>query len=154
MSPNANLFLINPNGILFGAGAQLSLQGSFIASTASSYVFANGSQFSTINPQLAPLLAVNVPDGLQFGLNSASLNVQNNINLQAGLGKTLALVGGEVNLGDNVTSLSASTTLYAPAGRIEVGSVSSGSLVKLDQIDKGFSLEYSGAHASGKGFQP
>lgn len=108
----ANLFLINPQGIIFGADSKLDVKGSFIASTAESLNFSDGSFFSAVQPKSIPLLQVNVPIGLQYGANPAPIQVQQ-ANLQVKPGKTLGLIGGNVSL-DNAT-------LTAPGGRVQLG---------------------------------
>jgi filamentous hemagglutinin family protein len=73
----ANLFFINPAGIVFGPNARLNIGGSFLASSAESVIFNDGSFYSARNPNAPPLLAVNVPIGLQFnGGNNGSIVVR------------------------------------------------------------------------------
>ena len=79
-----NLYLVNPNGITFGANAKLDIAGSFSASTANSIKFSDGSEFSATNPQAPPLLNVNVPLGLQYGNSNAGATIVNQGNLSTG----------------------------------------------------------------------
>ncbi len=111
----ANLFLLNPNGLIFGPNARLDIGGSFFGTTADRLVFENGLEFSATSPEAQPLLAVNVPVGLQLGADPAPVQVQAPI-LAVAPGRTLALVGGHLNLDGAILS--------APGGRIELGGLS------------------------------
>ncbi len=143
----ANLFLINPSGIIFGNNASLDIGGSFLATTASSINFADGTKFSATEPQTTPLLTINVPTGLQFGATSAPIRNQSQasvngatnffgqpVGLQVSTGNTIALIGGDVTLVDG--------NLTADSGRIELGSVAPNSFVNLDLTDQGWVLGY------------
>jgi filamentous hemagglutinin family protein len=147
----ANLFFLNPNGIIFGQNATLNLGGSFFASTASSLVFADGTVFSASpDTSTPPLLTISVPIGLQFGTNPGRMVVQGNgqgtrstsklIDTNFGLrvqqDQTLALVGGDIAL--------EGATLKTAGGRIELGSVAGPGLVTLTGINKGWTLGYQG----------
>jgi len=132
----ANLFLINPQGIVFGANAKLDIGGSFLASTANSIQFPDGREFSATNSSTPPLLSINVPIGLQFGSNPASIENQSTGGLQVNSGQTLALVGGELRFPGGY--------LTAPQGRIELGSVGENSFVQITPTMNGFTLGYEG----------
>src|SRR5919199_6760592 len=119
-----NLFLINPNGIIFGSNAKLNINGSFMGSTANSVLFSDGTQFSTTDTQTQPILTVNVPIGLQFGNNPAAVKVQGS-NLEVKPNQNLVLVGGEVSLDQ--------AKLTAPGGRIELGGLSTAGQVGLNE---------------------
>ncbi|MBD0363727.1 MAG: filamentous hemagglutinin N-terminal domain-containing protein, partial [Coleofasciculus sp. C3-bin4] len=128
----ANLFLLNPNGIIFGPNASLNIGGSFLASTASSLNFVDGTQFSATAPQTTPLLTISVPMGLQFeGTTGSILNQSQATNsrgeivgLQVQPGKALALLGGDVRSDGGI--------LQAPGGRVELGGVAGAGTIGLN----------------------
>ncbi len=120
---NAKLFLINPNGIVFGSNAKLDMGGSFVASTASAIKFADGLLFSATKPSDSPLLSIDIPIGLQYRGNEASIQVQGS-SLSVPNGETLALVGGTLNLEN--------TSLRIPGGRVELGGLAGQGTVGLN----------------------
>ncbi|MEO1184696.1 MAG: filamentous hemagglutinin N-terminal domain-containing protein, partial [Cyanobacteria bacterium J06636_27] len=120
---NANLFLINPAGIVFGENARLDIGGSFLGSTAESILFEDGFNYSAIDSQQTPLLTVSVPLGLQMGSNPGDITVRGNghtlsaidssfalesrdtsSGLRVNSGNTLALIGGNLNLDGSIVS--------------------------------------------------
>ncbi|MBD1853278.1 filamentous hemagglutinin N-terminal domain-containing protein [Leptolyngbya sp. ST-U4] len=147
----ANLFLLNPSGILFGPNASLNIGGSFIATTANSINFADNFQYSATNPQTTSLLTVSVPVGLQMGTNPGRIEVQGNgynlsgstqsvtpvirgnasSRLQVPTRQTLTLLGGDINIQGGM--------LTAEQGRIELGSARDG----IVNLGAGFALSYS-----------
>ena len=67
---NANLFLINPQGIVFGSGASLDIQGSFLATTGDAIKLGDTGLFSATQPATSNLLTVN-PSAILFNTINA-----------------------------------------------------------------------------------
>jgi filamentous hemagglutinin family protein len=149
---SANLFLLNPSGILFGQNASLNIGGSFVGTTANSIKFSDGVEFSAVNITEKPLLTMNTPIGLQMGQNPRAITVKGSghnliakhatfspyVNLgsanslQVKPSKTLALIGGDIQLDGAI--------LQAPAGRIELASLGEGDINLIPTLN-GFKLD-------------
>ncbi|MGP1373585.1 MAG: two-partner secretion domain-containing protein [Almyronema sp.] len=106
----ANLFLLNPNGFLFGPNAQLDLRGSFTASTANRFTFADGSVWGMTSTPPSQLLSLSVPVGVQAG-DRPQGNVTNQAQLRLAAGQRLTLFGSTVTQ---------TGTLTAPAGTLQI----------------------------------
>ncbi|MBW4450711.1 MAG: filamentous hemagglutinin N-terminal domain-containing protein [Spirirestis rafaelensis WJT71-NPBG6] len=142
----ANLFLINPSGIVFGQNASLNVGGSFVASTANAIQFGNLGFFSATNPNNPALLTIN-PSALFFN-QIAAAPIQNNSAAPAGLdqsgfnafglrvpdGQSLLLVGGDISMDGG--------RLNAFGGRVELGGLAAAGTVGLNVDDSNLSLSF------------
>ena len=114
--PGANLYLLNPAGMLFGENARLDVNGSVHISTADALRLSDGGRFDARNPAHSVLTVAPVA---AFGFLSASpapIAVNGGF-LRVPEGQTLSLIGGDISLHN--------ATLYASAGRINLASVGS-----------------------------
>ncbi|NEQ51853.1 MAG: filamentous hemagglutinin N-terminal domain-containing protein [Leptolyngbya sp. SIO3F4] len=126
VSNNANFWLINPAGILFGPDARLNLQGDFTAATADAVGFDQG--WFTHGADYQAL--VGSPRSLAFV--SAPAPLINLGDLQVSPGQHLRLLGGSVINGGN---------LSAPEGTITIAAVTNTNLVTLSQSGQILSLD-------------
>ena len=105
VSGNANLILINPNGIYFGPNAKLDMGGSFTATTADGVMLGDNTFFSATDISNSSLLSIQ-PGAL---FNNALRNHQAEINQEGNLaveaGQSLTLQGDQVSLSGSLTAL-------------------------------------------------
>lgn len=125
----ANLFLINPAGIIFGQNATLNVPSSFTATTANGIGFAGG-WFNAIGRNNYQEL-IGTPNRFAFTMTQPG-SIVNNGNLVVGEGKNLSLIGGNILATNSIT---------APGGNITLLAVPGENIVRLSQKGMILSLE-------------
>jgi filamentous hemagglutinin family protein len=126
---NANLYLINPAGIVFGKDASLNIPAAFTATTANGIGFGNGNWFNAIGSNNYASLTANPTS---FGFSGLSGSIVNAGNLSVNPGQSIALVGGTVvNTG----------TIAAPGGDITIAAIPGEKMVRIGQAGTVLSLD-------------
>jgi filamentous hemagglutinin family protein len=135
----ANFFLVNPKGIIFGKNASLDVGSSFIATTANSIQFEDGTEFAANNSTTEAAITIDRSIGLNFGSNNGAIAINGNGNqiasesplqpikfdqkpegLSISLGKILALIGNGIDFNGGVVT--------TEGGEIYLASVASGTV--------------------------
>lgn len=149
-APNFNLFLLNPNGIIFGPNASLNLNGSFVATTANALQFSDQGFFSASEQNDPSLLTVN-PSAFLFN-QVAAKPIENKsvtplgpsplfsspafpaFGLQVPDSQSLLFVGGDIRIN--------SGGLNAFSGRVELGGLAEPGTVGLEIDGSQMSLSF------------
>jgi filamentous hemagglutinin family protein len=144
----ANLFLLNPAGVLFGPNATLQVRGSFHVSTADALRFADGTTFHA-HPSLdaMPDSILRVAPPAAFGFlgnptafaftndNPASITIDRSV-LVVPSRQTFSVIGGDITVdgGD----------LRAPSGRLNMASVAAPGSVTISGTEPPSALQVDG----------
>jgi filamentous hemagglutinin family protein len=131
---DANLYLLNPNGIVFGENASLDVKGSFHASTADYLRLGNTGKFSASQPQES-VLTVAAPEAFGFLTAPSSIRIEGSMMIVPEE-NTLSIIGGDLFISDSI--------LFAKSGKINLASVaSSGEVIptssdlRIESLDLG-----------------
>jgi filamentous hemagglutinin family protein len=135
---NSSLFLINPNGIIFGKDSRLDVGGSFVATTANAVQFPNSEFFSASIPTVPSSLLTVDPSALLYNAivaqSPAIINRSTN-GLQVRNGRSLFLLGGDV-------SLESGATLAFGGGAVELGGLAGVGKIGLESSGNALRLNF------------
>jgi filamentous hemagglutinin family protein len=135
----ANLYLLNPSGVMFGPNASLDVSGSFHVSTADFLRFADGATFFA-NLSQDSVLTVASPAAFGFlGPMPAPIAIQSSA-LHIPPGHTVSVVGGDLTLiGQGPLQVGVTVnrppTLGAPGGRVQLVSVAAPGEVVFNPLE-------------------
>lgn len=133
----ANLFFLNPHGVIFGSHAQVDVKGSFLVTSAHYIELSDGHRFDTADPGANdPLLTSATPSAFGFlgptvapiSFNGCALSVPDQ--------KSFSVVGGDIQIVNG--------QLEAAGGRINVISLGSAGKVSLAVDDLNTVVDTSG----------
>jgi len=133
--PNADMYFLNPAGVMFGPNARLDMPASLYISTADYLKLEDGGRFDVAQPENS-LLTVAPPSAFGFldapigkiDVNGSWLWMSKDNNWT--LGNTLAIVGGDINIKDEALPINGnvfkkSSSLVSVDGQIHLISVAS-----------------------------
>jgi filamentous hemagglutinin family protein len=130
---NANLFLMNPNGILFGQNSSLDVDRSLFITTASGIQFGEQGEFSATRPEVPPALLTIQPSAFLFNQIPGDIVVRANQpiepdssirGLKVPSGELFQILGGNINIDGS--------RLNAWGGRVEIIGIQDSGKVELD----------------------
>ncbi|MDM8560538.1 hypothetical protein QUF82_17040, partial [Thiotrichales bacterium HSG14] len=164
--PNADMYFLNPYGIMFGPNAKLDVQGSFHASTADYLRLGENGRFDARYPSDS-LLTVAPVEAFGFLTDTPTTITLQDSTLSVVEGKTLSLIGGDLTMSGELLSIFGkvsvfskefTTQLAAPNGRVNLASVASkGEVIPTESgldVDAGtgdFVIDHSKITTSGIG---
>ena len=128
--PNANLFLMNPNGLVLGPNASFNVGGSIHFTTADYARMSDGAQFFASLSKQSTLSSASVTAFGFLGEHAAGpITVQAGSPIAVDEGKSVSLVGGDISISGR--------TIAAPGGQINVASLRSAGEQSLAGIPAG-----------------
>lgn len=119
----ADLYLLNPSGVVFGPNARLDVQGSFHVSTADGVRLADGGHFSATIPEQS-VLTLAAPSAFGFLHETPSRIRVERSPLILPEHETLSIIGGDIEI--------TRSFLVALSGRINIASIASPGDVNLN----------------------
>ena len=144
IASDTNLFLLNPNGILFGPNSSLEIGGSFVATTADALKFEDQGTFSASeNTSDLTLLTVD-PSAFLFTQTAPQPIISQAFAFGLGVpeNKSLLLVGGDVVIEPSSPTIPGNSIITVPGGRLELGGIHDAGSIQLSVDGDSFSLTY------------